>query len=71
MNRLLDYIQSELLDEIALKQLNNEKLPDLSSDVILSLSESILFEWTELGDPEEDLPQMIKWNLDQHLTHNN
>jgi len=67
--RLLDYIQTELLDIIALKQLNNEKVPDLSSDVILALSESILFEWQELGDPEEDLENMIKWNLDQHIIH--
>ena len=67
--RLLDYIQTELLDIIALKQLNNEKVPDLSSDVILALSESILFEWQELGDPEEDLENMIKWNLDQHISH--
>ncbi len=71
MNRLLDYIKSELGDIIALKRLNNEKVPPLSSEVILSLSESILFEWTELGDPEGDLLQMIEWNLDQHLTHNN
>lgn len=71
MNRLLDYIKSELGDVIALKRLNNEKVPPLSSKVILSLSESILFEWTELGDPEEDLLQMIEWNLDQYLTHNN
>ena len=67
--RLLDYIQTELLDIIALKQLNNEKVPDLSSDVILALSESILFEWQELGDPLEDLENMIKWNLDQHIKH--
>ena len=67
--RLLNYIQTELLDIIALKQLNNEKIPDLSSDVILALSESILFEWQELGDPLEDLENMINWNLDQHIIH--
>lgn len=67
--RLLDYIQSELLLMIQLKQLNNEEVPDLSSDIILALSESILFEWQELGDPYEDLEQMIKWNLDQHISH--
>jgi len=67
--RLLDFIQSELLLMIQLKQLNNEEVPDLSSDIILALSESILFEWQELGDPYEDLEQMIKWNLDQHISH--
>ena len=67
--RLLNYIQTELLDIIALKQLNNETVPDLSSDVILALSESILFEWQELGDPLEDLENMINWNLDQHIIH--
>jgi hypothetical protein len=54
---------------IQLKQLNNEEVPDLSSDIIIALSESILFEWQELGDPYEDLEQMIKWNLDQHISH--
>jgi len=67
--RLLDFIQSELLLMIQLKQLNNEEVPDLSSDIIIALSESILFEWQELGDPYEDLEQMIKWNLDQHISH--
>lgn len=67
--RLLDFIQSELLLMIQLKQLNNEDVPDLSSDIILALSESILFEWQELGDLEEDLEQMIKWNLDQYISH--
>jgi hypothetical protein len=67
--RLLDFIQSELLLMIQLKQLNNEEVPDLSSDIILALSESILFEWQELGDLEEDLEQMIKWNLDQYISH--
>mgnify|MGYP003627627601 FL=1 len=69
MNRLLDYIQSELLEVIALKQLNNETLPDLSSDILISLSESIQFEWEQLNDPEEDLNAMIVWNLDQHIKH--
>ena len=67
--RLLDFIQSEFILMIQLKQLNNEEVPDLSSDIIIALSESILFEWQELGDPYEDLEQMIKWNLDQHISH--
>jgi hypothetical protein len=67
--RLLDFIQSEILGMIASKQLNNETVPEISNNHIYALSKSILFEWNELGDPEEDLTQMIQWNLDQHITH--
>lgn len=69
MSRLKDYIIQELQDVIALKQLNDEFIPILENQTIEDLADSILFEWKELGDPSEDLDQMIKWNLEQHIIH--
>tara|TARA_R110000851_G_scaffold95575_1_gene207606 strand:- start:254 stop:469 length:216 start_codon:yes stop_codon:yes gene_type:complete len=64
-----DYVVQEVLDCIALKQLNNEEMPDLSSDKIWVIADSILFEWNELGDPEADFSDMVKWNLENYITH--
>jgi|CoawatStandDraft_6_1074263.scaffolds.fasta_scaffold15077_4 hypothetical protein len=75
--RLLDFIQSEILGIIALKQLNNETIPEISSNHIYSLSKSILYEWQDLGEPKavlndmitDELSGIIKWNLEQHISH--
>ena len=64
-----DYVVQEVLDCIALKQLNNEEMPDLSSDKIWVIADSILFEWNELEDPEADFSDMVKWNLENYITH--
>jgi hypothetical protein len=69
MNRLKDYIISEILDTVALMQLNGTVFPEMSSDIIESLADSIYFEWEEIGDPEEDLTQVVKWNIEQFLIH--
>jgi hypothetical protein len=63
------YIVQEILDLISLKQLNNEKLPELSGDRIEAIAESIIFDWNEIGDPEANLDECIKWNFEQNLTH--
>jgi len=63
------YIVQEILDLISLKQLNNEKLPELSGDRIEAIAESIIFDWNELGDPEANLDECIKCNFEQNLTH--
>jgi len=63
------YIVQEILDLISLKQLNNEKLPELSGDRIEAIAESIIFDWNELGDREANLDECIKWNFEQNLTH--
>lgn len=69
MNRLKDYIISEILDTVALMQQNGTQFPEMSSDIIDNLAESIYFEWQEIGDPEEDLSQLVRWNIDQFLIH--
>ena len=65
-----DYVVQEVLDCIAKKQVNNEEIPDLPSDKIWVIADSILFEWNELGDPEADFSDMVEWNLDQYIEHN-
>jgi hypothetical protein len=69
MNRLKDYIISEILDTVALMQLNGTVFPEMSSEIIEGLADSIYFEWEQIGDPEEDLTQVVKWNIEQFLTH--
>lgn len=64
-----DYVVQEVLDTIALKQLNNENLPELSGDRIDAIADSIIFDWTELGDPEANFAECVTWNLDQHILH--
>jgi hypothetical protein len=64
-----DYVVQEVLDTIALKQLNKEHIPELSGDRIEAIADSIIFDWNELGDPEADFAEMVKWNLEQNLTH--
>ena len=68
MNRLKDFIISEILDTVALMQLNGTVFPEMSSNIIDNLAESIYFEWQEIGDPE-DLTQVVKWNIEQFLIH--
>ena len=69
MNRLKDFIISEILDTVVLMQLNGTVFPEISSDIINNLAESIYFDWQELGDPEEDLTGLVKWNIEQFLIH--
>jgi len=64
-----DYVVQEVLDTIALKQLNKEYIPELSGDRIEAIADSIIFDWNELGDPEANFAEMVKWNLEQHIIH--
>ena len=64
-----DYVVQELLDLIKVQQLEGRVFPELSNDRILSISDSFLFEWNELGDPDANFEAMLAWNLDQHLSH--
>ena len=64
-----DDVVQEILDCISLKQLNGEIIPSLSNDRIDSIADSIIFEWQELGDPEADFSEAVKWNLEQYLAH--
>lgn len=65
-----DYVIQEVLDCVARKQVNNEEMPDLSSDKIWIIADSILVEWNELGDPEADFSDMVEWNLENYIGHN-
>ena len=60
---LKSYVKAELgeLAEANHISLNEDKLNDLT--------DSVLFDWNEIGDPKEDLNEVIEWNLEQHLTH--
>ena len=53
-NMTKDYVISEILDTIALMQLNNEFVPVIDSQIIEDEAEAFLFHWNELGDPEAD-----------------
>lgn len=64
-----EFVVQEVLDTIALKQLNNEKLPELSGDRIDAIADSIIFDWDELGDPEANFEECVTWNINQHIEH--
>tara|TARA_R110002050_G_scaffold258876_3_gene398212 strand:+ start:699 stop:920 length:222 start_codon:yes stop_codon:yes gene_type:complete len=67
-----DKIVGELLDLIAKRQLEGETFPELSNDRLEAIADSIKFEWNEayagVGHIEE-FKDVVKWNLDQNLTH--
>tara|TARA_B110000879_G_scaffold118256_1_gene157115 strand:- start:237 stop:449 length:213 start_codon:yes stop_codon:yes gene_type:complete len=69
MSRMRDFVVQEILDIIAQKQFDNESIPDMSGDRIEAIADSIIYEWTTLGDPEASIRDMIAWNLDQNLIH--
>jgi len=64
-----DYVIQEILDIISMKQLNNEVIPDMSHNRIEDIAESILFDWNEIGDPDTNFEELVKWNIDQNITH--
>jgi len=64
-----DYVVQELLGMISARQIEGETFPELSNDRILSIADSFLFEWNELGDPDANFEAMLAWTLDQNLTH--
>ena len=64
-----DYVVQELLGMISTQQQQGRVFPELSNDRILSIADSFLFEWNELGDPDANFEAMLEWTLDQNLTH--
>jgi len=57
-----EYVEQEILDTVALMQLNNENVPELSGDKIQSLAEDFIFEWKEVGDYSADLSRtLLEW----------
>ena len=64
-----DYVVKELLGMISTQQQQGRVFPELSNDRILSIADSFLFEWNELGDPDANFEAMLEWTLDQNLAH--
>ncbi len=64
-----DYVVQEVLDIIRLQQESGISIPELSNDKIEALAESILFEWNEIGDPDANFEELVKWNINQNLLH--
>lgn len=69
MNRFKDFIIGEVLDTISCMQLNGTEFPEMSSDRIEAIANSIVFEWNEIGDPDANLEELIKWTIEQNLSH--
>jgi len=60
---LKSYVKAEL------GQLAEANYINLKGDKLDAITDSVLFDWNEIGDPKEDLNEVIEWNLEQHLTH--
>lgn len=46
---------------------NELDVSEYNIDVII---DSVLFDWNEIGDPEEDFEALVDWNVDTYLSHN-
>lgn len=63
-------IVQKVLDLIAKRQLTGETFPEMTSNRIDALSDSIIHELRDyLPDHPEQVDEIVKWNLDQNLTH--
>jgi hypothetical protein len=67
MVNLREYIQAELNDAICLNQLNGADMRWTESRME-GLVNSIMYDIQEIGS-DYDLDEIIKWNLDQNLSH--
>ena len=34
-----------------------------------AITDSTIFEWNEIGDPDANFEQLVSWNVDQYLSH--
>ena len=57
------YVKSEV------ESLAKANMVNLTADRIEGIVDSVIFDWSEIGDPYSDLESLIEWNLDQNLTH--
>tara|TARA_B110000902_G_scaffold187059_1_gene211691 strand:+ start:291 stop:506 length:216 start_codon:yes stop_codon:yes gene_type:complete len=63
-------IVQKVLDLIAKKQLLGETFPEMTSNRIDALSDSIIHELKDfLPDHPEQVDEIVSWNLEQNLTH--
>jgi len=63
-------IVQKVLDLIAKRQLLGETFPEMTSNRIDALSDSIIHELKDFlpGHPEQ-VDEVVSWNLEQNLTH--
>lgn len=57
------YVSDEVRSELYASKIT------LTTGEIDSIIDSVIFDWNEIGDPEENLQEVIEWNIDQYLTH--
>ena len=69
-NLTTDYVAGEIVDTISLMQLNNETVPVIDSQIILSIAESFIFSWNELDDPEANFNEMLVEHLRMEFKYN-
>lgn len=55
----IDYVIQEVIDTIGLMQLNNETVPELSSDDISNIASDFIYEWGEVGDFDADVSHTL------------
>ena len=66
----VDYIIQEILDTIALMQLNSERVPILDSIQIDDIATRFLFEWNEVGDYGANFEKSVLEYLRDEFTIN-
>lgn len=42
----------------------------LTNNEVSNIIDSVLYDWNELGDPEADFDDVVDWNVEQYLSHN-
>lgn len=57
------YVNDEVRSELYASKIT------LTTGEIDSIIDSVIFDWNEIGDHEENLQEVIEWNIDQYLTH--
>lgn len=50
-----DYVVQEVINTANMMQLNNETIPELSSDEISNIASDFIYEWGEVGDFDADV----------------
>lgn len=65
-----EYVTGEIIDTVALMQLNGETVPVIDSQNILEIAEAFIFEWNEIGDPEMNFEEMLLQHLRTEFKYN-
>ena len=54
-----DYVVQEVINTASMMQLNNETIPELSSDDISNIASDFIYEWGEVGDFDADVSHTL------------